>query len=312
MPQVGVQCPRGRIKHEECRQCALDPLHPCMFSPDVLEKMRVHYDDPNREPGGLTFSPSRVLSCPRQAVLEDRYDYYSDVERDYPKVRGHMMHALMEASRYPGVVRTVRERRIHTTIDTSYGPQPFTGKCDLIIVKQLDDDGQTAHVNIVDYKTITKIEHSLTEAKPEHVWQVNMYAWMVTRELPHILGHDGLNVVVDGVEIEYFDMSKVRRFTSYGELHCKGKMVKRRPPEYETLTLAPIPLYPLEQIEKAIRRRVEQRIWAKEHLPPVLPEEEQWRCESCPVFDVCLRLAQEGHEDVLPSSDPRYARKNVA
>jgi hypothetical protein len=297
--QIGVSCPRGQILHSECRQCALNPLHPCQYGPDTLEKMRTDYTNPDREPDQSAFTPSRLLSCPRQAVLMQDHDYYVDVDHAYPLTRGNMVHALMESARYPGVVETLREHRFKTTIDTCYGPQKFSGKCDLVIIKEIDETG--LHVNIVDYKTTSKIGHDKVRAEDEHIWQVNMYAWLVTKVLPDIWTEPGVPVTVDGLEIEYFAMEKSRRFTSAGPLQARGKRLNKG--QYETLTLAPIPMYPLDLVERAIRRRIEQRIHAKEELPPILPEEERWRCLRCPVFDTCYSLPEEGGYGLLPARE---------
>ena len=58
----------------------------------------------------------------------------------------------------------------------------------------------------MDYKTKSKIGHDLVRAEDDHIAQINMYAWLVTRELPKSLGGP---VVVDTVEIEYFAMEKI-------------------------------------------------------------------------------------------------------
>jgi hypothetical protein len=177
---------------------------------------------------------------------------------------------------------TIREQRFKTTVETSQGPQPFSGKCDLVILRQLDDD-EVYRATIVDYKTISKIGHDLVRAHDEHIAQVNMYAWLVTKELPKSLWKP---VIVDTVEIQYYAMEKARRFTSAGPLQARGKRIPRTKPwEYETLELAPIPLYPLALTEAAIKRRIEQRL--EPELPLILPEEERWKCERCPVRELC-------------------------
>jgi hypothetical protein len=289
--QIGVKCPRGLILHSDCRQCALNPLHPCQYGPDVLEKMRIDYLNPDREPDSTAHTPSRILGCPRQAALQQNTDWYVDVDHAYPLTRGNMVHALMEAARYPGVVQTLREQRFKTTVDTRYGPQQFSGKCDLVVVKQFEDN--VWHVNIVDYKTTSKIGHDMISAQDEHVAQINMYAWLVTKELPDVLGVRKAPVVVDTLEIEYFAMEKSRRFTSAGPLQTRGKRIpKTHPWQYETLDLLPLPFYPLEMTERAIVRRIEQRL--QPTLAPILPEDERWRCERCPVHDLCYSLPEEG------------------
>ncbi len=287
--QIGVSCVRGQILHADCRKCAQNPLHPCQYGPDVLEKMRADYLDPSREPSASAFTPTRLLSCSRQAQLQENSDYYIDIDHSYPLTRGNMVHALMESARYPGVLMALREQRFRTTIETRYGPQSFSGKCDLVIVKELGDD-DALHLNIVDYKTKSKIGHDLLRAEDDHIAQINMYAWLVTQVLPAQLGHP---VVVDTVEIEYFAMEKSRRFTSAGPLYAKGKRIpKTHPWEYETLELAPIPLYPLALVETAIRNRIEKRL--QPELAPILPDEDRWKCDRCPVRDLCYSLPAEG------------------
>lgn len=286
--QIGMKCVRGEIPHSECRQCALNPLHPCQYGPDVLEKMRVDYTSPDREPGPSAFTPSRLMSCPRQAQLQERVDYFTDVDAAYPLTRGNMVHALMEKSRYPGAIRVFREQRLRTYINTSFGKQLFSGKMDLVVVTAFD--GSVWHTNIVDYKTTSKIGHDLVRAQDEHIAQINMYAWLVTQTLPKKLGGP---VVVDCLEIEYFAMEKSRRFTSAGPLKARGKRITgSHPVQYETLELLPIPMYPLESTEKAIRRRIETRL--QPVLAPILPEEERWKCPGCPVYEVCYGLPELG------------------
>ena len=287
--QIGVSCVRGQILHADCRKCSLNPLHPCQYGPDVLEQMRTDYLNPGREPSSRAFTPSRLLSCIRQAQLQEDTDYFIDIDHSYPLMRGNMVHALMEASRYPGVLGTIRERRFRTMVETSQGEKLFSGKSDVVIVKQLDDTG-VYHVNIVDYKTKSKIGHDMVRAEDDHIAQINMYAWLVTRELPKSLGGP---VVVDTVEIEYFAMEKSRRFTSAGPLYAKGKRITgTKPWQYETLELAPLPLYPLDLVEQAIKNRIEQRL--RPELAPILPDEERWKCDRCPVRELCYSLPAEG------------------
>jgi hypothetical protein len=291
--QIGVKCIRGNILHNDCRSCALNPLHPCQYGPDVLEKMRVDYTNPDREPDQTAFTPSRLLSCPRQAQLQSRTDYYIDVDNAYPMTRGNMVHALMEKSRYPGVPNTIREHRFQTTIDTDFGTVTFTGKSDLVTINSFDPVETTWHVGIVDYKTISKIGHDMVRATDEHIAQINMYAWLVTKALPGYHGFDKGSVVVDTLEIEYFAMEKSRRFTSAGPLLARGKRITGTHPwEYETIGLLPIPFYPLEKTELAIRRRIETRL--RPELAPILPEEERWKCPGCPVYELCYGLPEQG------------------
>ncbi len=282
--QVGVHCVRGNVPHQACRECSLNPLHPCAYTPDLLEKVR---RDPHEH--AIQFSPTRILSCFRQEVLKGEVDYYTDVDNAYPLMRGNMLHAMMEMSRYPGAIGCLREKQFWTTVETAYGPQQFEGKVDLIVIKSAGQGRLSCKV--VDYKTKTDVGHDLTAPIFNHIAQINMYRWLIERELPKECGWD---VVVDELEIEYCAMAKPRRFTSAGPLVTRGKMVKRSPRQYADLPLEAIPVWELDAIEKAVVRRIELRLAPRESLPEVLPPEEQWMCERCDVAEVCWRRYREG------------------
>lgn len=284
MPQVGVHCVRGDILHQDCRECALNPLHPCAYTPDLLERIRV--DPLERE---IRFSPTRILSCFRQSVLKGEVDYYTDVDYAYPLMRGNMLHALMEMSRYPGAIGCLREHQFHTSVHTQYGDVPFESKPDLIVIKAAA--GGKLICKVVDYKTKTDIGHDLTAPIFSHIAQINMYRWLVMRELPKLCGWE---VDVDELEIEYCAMAKPRRFTSAGPLVTRGKMTRRSPRQYAPLDLEPIPIWSLEAVERSVIRRIELRLAPRDELPEVLPDEEQWMCERCDVADECWRRFREG------------------
>lgn len=322
--QIGVKLDGKRMSWDEAFAYAQDPLRDSPYPPDLLDLMRIDYDDPDREPGIESFTPTRIMGCHRQAVLMEDHDYYIDPDLDYPKVRGHMIHALMEKARYPGAVSVLREKRMRLDLNAGTtrageGPLLFTAKPDLVVVKRVENiHNETplalentitprATFKVVDYKSKSEIKHELTETFYEHELQVNMYAWMVaqnpaiynergeylgtTVELLGLAGIPELELVCDEVEIVYCDMKKVRRFTSKGSTQTRGKRLNRsRPYQYETLTLAPIHLWTPEKVGRFIRRRIDERLAAKEELPPILPESERWRCDYCPLADLCYGL----------------------
>ena len=312
--QLGVKCPRGTISWDECLlHCAHDPLHPCDYTADILDLMRVDYEDPDREPGVESFTPTRLLGCPRQPVLMSGADYYVDVEQAYPATRGNMVHALMEKARYPGAIKVIREHRFATSIMTKYGPQPFTAKPDLIVVQdivagesikgknlptlqEIKDSYPTIHIKIVDYKSTADIGHDMLSAKLEHQLQVNMYAWVVFWCLPEFMEMPNANVVIDSVEIVYCSMKKIRRFTSAGERTTKGKRLSVRPLKYDTLTLEPIKLWKTASIGKYVARRVETYLDAKEvEMPDMLEGDDAWLCNYCPVANYCREVGNVRH-----------------
>jgi hypothetical protein len=298
--QLGVRCPRGTIAWDECLlSCAPNPLHPCDYTADMLDAMRVDYEDPDREPGVESFTPTRLLGCARQPVLMGDADYYVDVEQSYPAFRGNMVHALMEKTRHPGAVSVIRERRFATTVMTKHGPQPFTAKPDLIVVKSIVHDLRadvsggpeyTIHVKVVDYKSTGEIGHDMLAAKLEHQLQVNMYAWVVSQCLPDYLGMPHAAVVVDELEIVYCSMKKIRRFTSAGTRQTRGKMKTRKPATYESITLQAIRLWDIPKMGRYIQRRIEARLDAKVELPDMLEGDDAWLCDYCPIKALCFEV----------------------
>lgn len=303
--QIGVRCVRGAIPHSECRKCANDPLHPCMWTPQLLESLRAE-NQPIRDD---EFTPTRLIDCPRKAQLKLSQDWYVDVDRAWAATRGTIMHARLETlPRAPGVIGEIREIRLETTIDTKYGPQVVKGKSDLIVVQDVDDsevgisvvdehvvEGQPVmRIKVVDYKSKGEVGHDLTSPDRRHIMQINIYAWLASKALPTALGRPELKVEVAELEIFYAGMNKPRRFTSAGPLVTKGKMISRRDGTYEDLILEPIPLKPLDETEAWVVRHVETVIEAREFLPPPLEGKAAEICQFCPVRQVCEDLAREG------------------
>jgi hypothetical protein len=268
----------------------------------MLEAMR-EPEVPTDDPGD--FTPSRLLGCDRRAGLELGGDTWLDIEADFPLWRGNMVHALMEkAPDVPGTRGPLKEMRFSTEVQTRYGTKRFTGKPDLISVLREEVDqaegdeepASTFYVQVVDYKSTGKIEHADTAPKRNHVMQVNIYAWLVRRELPKVLQKTA-RIVVEELEIIYVDMQRTRRFTSAGTLEARGKRLNRTPPyEYETLTLDAVPVLSDAVVEAWVVKHIESRIQAtEEKLPPPLTGEAAWLCRFCPVYTLCHSLpdAQE-------------------
>jgi hypothetical protein len=173
--QVGVNCPRGKIRWEECRTCRLNPLRPCHLTPDLLQMVE---QSPVEKSLESAFSPSRLTGCDRQYALMsgDADDYYTDVRSSWPLVRGSTIHAIFEnGGDLQGYDQTLRELRLRTTINIdgeeveieqefdpadntkAPGQDVFTGKPDVLL-----RNGNK--IKIIDYKT-SEIDHELTAAK---------------------------------------------------------------------------------------------------------------------------------------------------
>jgi len=285
---IGVHCIRGNIKHDDCKRCAKDPLHPCGYPADLLELM---VRDTSQPPTSA-HSPSRILGCDRQLNIENFVDYFVDVDYAYPMTRGSMFHALMETTTYPDAYFVAREQRLTLPVETTLGIKDFTGKPDLVVAMNPPVDG-VLHVKIVDYKSKAEIGHDLVEAVVDHQIQINLYAYLVTQCLKV---EGATSIVVDELEIVYCDMKKVRRFTTAGPLVARGKRIGRTGSNYDTLDLAPLRMKSIGWSAKLIKHRIEQRENAKSTLPEVLPIEDSWKCVRCPVLTACDALAVQDNK----------------
>ncbi len=297
MTQVGVSCIRGQITTAECQECRCNPLHPCMMPADVIQELDPdpthRHNDPN------VFSATGLLGCYRQSALQQEHPYYVDLDNEWSKLRGSMVHALMEKSTnmYPGGYGERREIELETQVDTKYGPQRFISQPDLIVIQGIRGTAEchVVNVKIVDYKSTGEVGHDLVAARKDHVRQLNMYAWLVRRALRFPLLGDGIQqIVVDELEIFYCDMKKTRRFTSAGYLSAKGKRLSTKPLTHEELILEPITIYPDEVVDAWVKTAIERKIESRETLAPVLTEDQQWRCYYCPVKAICDELAMGG------------------
>lgn len=285
--QLGIRCVLGNVPHPVCRDCSLSPLHPCEYPPDFLEAIRNEKDVERTE-----FTPSTLLECDRRSVLSRTHDHYIDVDSAMNMFRGTIFHAGIDATtKYPEAVEVIREIRLKTMVDTCYGPQLFSGKADVVVVKEIRDG--VAYCKVVDYKTKKSLDHSLTSADRKHQMQINMYAWLVRVAMRNHIYNPPRpvdNWYVDELEIVYLDMKKVRRFTSAGPLEARGKRTSINPLTYETLQLEPINLLPGSTVGKWVASRIEEKIRAKEVLPPILEGDAAWVCTYCAVRDRCMEV----------------------
>lgn len=303
----------GKKTWEFCHACRHNPSRLCHVTPDLLQLLE--RDTQQDEPESTAYTPSRLTGCDRQAELTAHEDYYEDLRGAWPLVRGTMIHAILERSgKVDGTLNTIREVRLTTQIevdaepveigqdfnptDVSFQPgqEPLSGKADLIVLGEIrlpEFPGQPTvyRCKIVDYKTST-VDNTLIAAHKSHIMQVNLYKWLVERELPAYLG-ENIRVEVTELEILYLGYSRTRRFTSACALTDQLLRVKEGKRVNETITLDAIPLLSNAVIEEWIRRRIQEKRRAKIELPPILSGERAWMCVNCPVRDVCFAKERE-------------------
>ncbi|GHO45147.1 PD-(D/E)XK nuclease family protein [Ktedonospora formicarum] len=298
MAYKGIQCDRARKLHrvsmtrEECNECVQDPAHPCPFNAKMLAMM---WGDGDHEPNLQTFSPTRLMGCPRAKYLDaHKYSQYLDPYKKWNALRGTMAHGFFEnAPLAPGVEFEITEERLETIIYTAFGPQKFVGKPDLVEVLYVDETKVV--VKLTDWKSTKEVSHDFTEAKEDHQKQVNMYAYLLARTLPEYLGRPNLQVIVDELEIVYFDMGKVRRFNSKCSLIDRGKLLTPRSAgRYAELELMQIQHKDMEFMHDFIATLIEDAIEARDNLAPAYEGDKARLCPYCPFQIECVALAMEG------------------
>lgn len=295
---IGVTCDAAKaqkkkyLTREECDLCVQRPDHECPFNGKI---MRMMWGDSDHEPGRLIFSPTRLLGCPRAIYLEaNGAPQILDPYTKWNMLRGTITHAFFEETPLaPGVEFEITEERLETTISTAYGPQRFVGKPDLVEVLFYDE--KKIVVKLTDWKSTKEIGHDFLEAKESHQKQVNMYAYLLAKALPGYLNRPGLEVVVDELEIIYFNMAKVRRFTSKCDLVDRGKLLTPRSANKHE----PIELYQIKQksmafMEDFIRELIECAIDARENPTPPYEGDQARLCPYCSLQDACQKMAKEG------------------
>lgn len=166
---------------------------------------------------GDMISPSALKGCKRKLVLERTTDYYAEPPKLYYAVRGSLIHGFLEnVDGQPdgtGLQGVVTEKRIFKTFKSSLG-------IDFVLSGQVDFY-DAATKTLEDYKTASdKAFYFLFDsgAKEEHVFQTNVYRWLM--DGGHLGSLDGpiINWPVDRIQINYLFMNQV---ISTGQIHTE-------------------------------------------------------------------------------------------
>ncbi|MDE2993033.1 MAG: PD-(D/E)XK nuclease family protein [Chloroflexota bacterium] len=257
MPLARFRC---EVEHDpvefgECLSCSRADSPPrgrrCQFTYPLLRALA--QNDAGRE--GIVLSATRLTGCTRQSALELLVDYTAYPHQLYPRLRGALMHAGIEAQQGDDE-DIIAERRFQRSATPEV---VLTGQPDEIdLRRQL----------IVDYKTVKELPRKVRE---EHVWQLNMYRWLV---------QDGQDLVT-GERVAY-DIQQL------GIVYlAPNEVYKRR-----------VPLLPPEQVERFVAERGGAILQALdgEALPP-----RAWDPHShpicrgwCPVRQQCLDAGEDG------------------
>lgn len=112
-----------------------------------------------------SFTPSKFQNCDRSLWLKINRDYAVDPANGWARLRGTMIHSILEESAPPN---SLVEASLTRPLKVDGEWKLITGRTDLIVPA----DGLVA-----DYKTTKKI-YTKFLPKPEHIGQLKLYAWL--------------------------------------------------------------------------------------------------------------------------------------
>ena len=212
MPLARFRC---EVEHDpvefgECLNCSRAVSPPrgrrCQFTYPLLRALA--QNDQGRE--GIVLSATGLVGCTRQTALELLVDYTAYPHQLYPRLRGALMHAGIEAQQGDdeGVLAERRFRR-SAAPGVELSGQP--------------DEIDLHRRLIVDYKTVKALPSKVRE---EHVWQLNLYRWLVQDGQDFVTGeHVAYDIQQLGIvylapnevykrRVRLLDLAQVERFVA--------------------------------------------------------------------------------------------------
>lgn len=247
---------------------------------------------------GDMITPSALKGCTRKLVLERTSDYYEEPPKLYYAVRGSLIHGFLE---HHGLANVHTEVRLFKKIVANGREIVFSGQID-----DYDADEQT----ITDYKTMSdKGTYILFNegAKPEHVEQTNLYAWLCNGG--HVGSIDGPQVFwpVRRIVIAHLFMNRV---VLTGTKHYEQVVGFKEPKKYRLETwrtlvghtskgipiweleidIPEVPLIPeTDLLPKLLggASTIRQGFDTGFPLGVLYERDKAWQCSYCPVRKVC-------------------------
>jgi hypothetical protein len=208
-------------------------------------------------------SPSTVTGCLRKAKWQLNKDFYLPPQHAYWFMRGSFIHEILEKASDPGGGNLIEEPVSRSIDGTGF-----------VMRGTIDRFVKDTHT-LYDYKTMADtgmpILRRSGKPKSAHVWQTNIYKWMLTP----------LYKVKD-IKIVYIAMGL---WAITGETITYDKWGK-----IEVYDMEPMPLYTDERIQDYLYNRV--AMVEKVDNPPA-DVSEKWLCDICPFLEECRRTDEE-------------------
>lgn len=212
MPRAGITCvlDNERISDAECLACATHATPraggPCHIPYEMLKGMM---DDSGRERAHVSATMLGGV-CPRQTWLQANEPWHVHPDRAYAALRGTLGHLVMERNPEPG----------------SIGEQRFEAEVEGYLVTGQIDKIHLGRRTITDFKTKAETKSPPSKPQEDHVWQLNVYRWLVRHGWPQaVLTKDSTGarlpkkyavgkpagIEIDRLELVYWTLGWVKR-----------------------------------------------------------------------------------------------------
>lgn len=207
MPRIGIVCPvdGADVADHACLTCRTGAPRAgahCHFSYEMLKGMM---DSSGRATAHISATMLTTV-CPRRVWLEPREDYHVSPLRLFPAWRGTMGHLMTEAHPAPDVIY---ERRFEVQLEIAGEPVRVTGQIDKLDIRNR---------RIEDFKTKADAKiGKLREPELAHVWQLNIYRFLVMHGWPQqAFTLDGMaykpgtpaGIAIDELKLTYWSMQE--------------------------------------------------------------------------------------------------------
>ncbi len=239
----GLICPDGsRANWEKCLSCNNPACYPL-----PIRKLIHKYNAEQHK----WVSVTGLLYCLRKTKFEHDLDYYDKQDNLFPLVRGSLVHEML-SNINDGLVEYPLEKDVPELNMKLYGTLDHYSNGILEDYKTMSHDGL--------------IMLSKKGLKPEYIWQVNIYKWMLQKP-------------VNEIRLIFISMKDVAISGQKFRTWYRGK--ER---EYD---IPAVPIYSDEKIEAFLYDKL--KMLSLDAPPPANPDN-KWLCDRCPFREKCKSI----------------------
>lgn len=201
MPWTHVLCPNGQTKtFDECIACKEDDQCIHITIRETLFEQNANWI--KTEHTGSNITASTLTGCLRNVYLERTVPYAAAPESAWYSLRGTLIHKIIERPDMDNPYLRRSEMRLASEID---GVR-LSGQIDHYQERFLKEG------LLLDYKSIgdNGLQYIIHDgAKPDHVWQTNIYAWLARQN----------GYTVNRIQVVYMSLMQVVATGTNATLH---------------------------------------------------------------------------------------------